>query len=112
MDCILCKNVMIDPRECHKCRKGFCKKCIDDYIDQLVAGDYKIQCPNCSSSSLRLVDPHPLLSRQLTLLKAACENSEKGCKEIVSYADLEKHQRECDFATVKCSNFGCEKEMF
>ena len=33
LDCTLCKNVMLDPRECHKCRKGFCKQCINEYID-------------------------------------------------------------------------------
>ena len=33
LDCTLCKNVMLDPRECNKCRKGFCKQCINDYID-------------------------------------------------------------------------------
>jgi len=33
LDCTLCKNIMIDPQECSKCRKGFCKKCADCYID-------------------------------------------------------------------------------
>ena len=50
LDCILCKNIMINPRECENCRKGFCHACIDNYINQLIAGDYEICCPNCSSS--------------------------------------------------------------
>lgn len=29
----------------------------------------------------------------------------------MSYADLEKHQTECDYATIKCTNYGCEVEM-
>jgi len=58
------------------------------------------------------VEPHPLVIRQLSRLSGACENADKGCKVIVRYCDLEKHLEECDYATVKCTNFGCEKEMF
>ena len=61
LDCILCKNIMVEPRECNKCRKGFCKEHINDYIDQMIQGDYEVSCPNCSSTSFKLVDPHPLL---------------------------------------------------
>ena len=111
LECILCKNVMMDPRECNKCRKGFCKKCVNDYIDQLIQGEYAICCPSCSSTSFKLVDPHPLLSRQLSVIKARCENAEIGCTEVISYGNLEKHQAECGYANVKCSNYGCEAVM-
>ena len=111
LDCCLCKNVMIKPRECEKCRKGFCKNCIDGYIDQLVAGDYQIVCPNCGTENLNLVEPHPLLVRQLSELKGACINADKGCNLIIAYGDLENHQKECGFTTIKCSLYGCEAEM-
>ena len=62
LDCVLCKNVMIEPRECYKCRKGFCKNCVVGYIDQLVAGDYEVVCPNCGSSPFKLMDVHPILA--------------------------------------------------
>ena len=39
-------------------------------------------------------------------------NADKGCSVKVPYLDMHKHLIECDFATVKCTNFGCEKEMF
>ncbi len=103
---------MMDPRECNKCRKGFCKSCINEYIDQLIAGEYAICCPNCSSRSFKLVDPHPLLQKQLSIIEAQCENSDKGCTEILSYKDIERHMKQCQYATLKCTNFGCEAEMF
>ena len=31
---------------------------------------------------------------------------------MIPYGSLEKHQKECDYATIKCTNFGCESEMF
>ena len=111
LDCVLCKNIMISPRECSKCRKGFCSKCVDGYIDQLVAGEYDICCPNCGTLEFKLVDPHPLLARQLSQLKGACQNADKGCEMIVSYSEMEEHLKVCDYATVKCTNYGCEHEM-
>lgn len=70
---------MIDPRECSECRKGFCKEHINDYISQLIAGGYDVCCPNCSSVEFKLVDPHPLLAKQLSEIRARCENADKGC---------------------------------
>ena len=99
---------MIKPRECDKCRKGFCHGCIDNYINQLIAGDYTICCPNCSSTEFRLVDPHPLLTKQLSVIKARCDNAEKGCTETLAYGDLTKHQHECGYAMLKCTNYGCD----
>ena len=111
LDCCLCKNIMIEPVECSKCRKGFCRKCIDGYIDQLVTGEYDICCPNCGTEDLQLVEPHPLLLRQLSKLRGACEYADKGCEAVVNYSDLEEHLKVCGYATIKCTFFGCEKEM-
>ena len=110
--CFLCKLIMWQARECSECRKGFCRICVNGYIDKLVVGDYMVICPSCSSPNMQLVEPHPLLTAQLSLIKATCENSDKGCTATVSYADLDKHANECAYLMVKCSNFGCEAEMF
>ena len=60
-DCMLCKSVMLDARECSQCQKGFCKKCMNDYIDELIAEDYDVTCPNCGSPNMEIVEPHPVL---------------------------------------------------
>ena len=112
LNCCLCKNVMIKPRECRSCRKGFCSACIDDYLNQLMSGDSEVRCPNCGKNNFKLIEGHPLLVRQLSNIKAKCENAEKGCSEVIAYDDLEKHQTECGYATVKCLHYGCEKELF
>ena len=46
------------------------------------------------------------------MIKARCENADKGCKVVVNYLDLKRHASVCDYAIVKCTNYGCEKEMF
>ena len=108
---MLCKSVMLDARECSQCQKGFCKKCMNDFIDELIADDYDITCPNCGSPNMEIVEPHPVLQKQLSGIKASCENADKGCTEIIPYTELEKHRNECDYLRVKCDNFGCESEM-
>ena len=46
------------------------------------------------------------------MIKARCENADKGCTDIIDYLNLKRHQAECGFATVRCTNYGCEQEMF
>ena len=47
------------------------------------------------------------------MIKARCENADKGCTEVVSYSDLERHQGECGYAIIKCTNYQCDApEMF
>lgn len=111
LDCILCKTVMLTPRECGECRKGFCKACVEDYIRQMIEGDYVVCCPNCGNENFQVKEPHPLLTKALTKIMASCENSEQGCTATVSYNDLALHQEECDYATVKCTHYGCDLEM-
>ena len=112
LDCILCKNVMVDPKECKKCNKGFCKLCIQEYIKQLQNGGFDIQCPNCGTKNFQPSEPHPLVMKTLTSLKVACMNADKGCTCKVPYLEMHQHLIECDYAIVKCTNYGCEKEMF
>ena len=113
LDCFLCEMIMLEARECSRCRKGFCKGCINEYIDTLVSDEYPVVCPSCSSPKIILVDPHPLLMRQLSNIVAQCENREHGCTEKVSYAELERHRDVCPYLRVKCDNYGCEApQMF
>lgn len=91
LDCILCKTVMLDPRECASCRRGFCKRCVDDYVRQMIEGDYVVCCPNCSAAEFQLVEPHPFLKKTLMKLQTRCENVDKGCTVNVSYNDMATH---------------------
>ena len=61
LDCFMCNNIMIAARECNSCRKGFCKKCIDEHINSLIVDECEVQCPSCSKPDFKIVDPHPLL---------------------------------------------------
>ena len=85
LDCILCKNVMVGPKECPKCAKGFCKKCISDYISQLADGGYDIACPNCGCKNFKPKDAHPLVQKTLISLKVLCMNKGVGCTARIPY---------------------------
>ena len=86
---------MIQPKECKKCQKGFCRKCINDYIQQLVIGKYDITCPNCGVKNFKPSNPHPLVLQTLTNLNVKCMNAEIGCKVKISYNEMTKHMTEC-----------------
>ena len=79
LDCVLCKNVMVNPKECSRCQKGFCKKCINDYIENLKDGDYMVSCPNCGKKNFKPSEPHPLVTKTLYNLKVTCMNKASGC---------------------------------
>ena len=112
LDCCLCKNIMVDPKECNRCNKGFCKKCVNDYMQDLQDGEYAITCPNCGKKNFKPSEPHPLVMKTLYNLKVTCMNAKAGCTVKVAYADMAKHLIVCDYATLRCPNYGCEKLMF
>jgi len=41
--CVICLNVVWDPKECGECNQLFCSKCIDDWLSTPKG------CPNCRS---------------------------------------------------------------
>lgn len=45
VECLICKHLPIQPKECANCEVIFCSKCINNYRD--MAGSNHRKCPQC-----------------------------------------------------------------
>ena len=44
-ECLICKNLPVEPRECSKCSVVFCEKCINKHRDLSLLSSSR--CPQC-----------------------------------------------------------------
>ncbi|CAF0905288.1 unnamed protein product [Adineta ricciae] len=122
--CPICGDVLWKPVTCSSCENSFCSFCIDKWLfeqqkeiipnlDNETHLDYSTKslsltrCPfNCSPYIQR--NCPSLLRIILSKLNIECRNKINGCREILSYEQLEKHQEECcPYQVIQCS--GCKK---
>ena len=83
-----------------------CRTC-RDRIRQEAVLPMEPKCPSCmgilgNATSL-------LASRVIEKIKHKCDHD--GCGEMVSFADLKKHERECLFRKVLCSGYSGDCEL-
>jgi hypothetical protein len=90
LTCVVCKNILQDPRECVDCRVNFCRDCIRERADKEI-----LACPGCNFEGFETCKTHPYVVNQLKKLKVACENKSKGCMVKIPWADIKKHRFEC-----------------
>ncbi|CAF3808197.1 unnamed protein product [Rotaria sordida] len=99
--CVICKNLLWKARSCASCQQLFRNKCIQTWLTI-----NPTSCPfRCSPYEEKRAPPSicSLLSR----LTIRCRNSSLGCKNILSYDLLEKHETiDCRFRTKQCSICG------
>ena len=77
--CPKCNNIYKNPMQCNKCQKIFCKKCINDSLEN------KNICPNnCTDPNFQESEDKNCL---LSLLKFLCKN----CQHEINYNDVESH---------------------
>jgi len=100
--CVVCKNILQEPRECSDCRVNFCRSCVDERKKKEV-----LACPGCNFEGFETCKTHPYVLNELKKLKVACENKAKGCKEKVPWREVNQHRFECLYQTLECPNFGC-----
>jgi len=92
--CSICEYLLCKPHSCSSCEHLFCQKCIKTWIQNPSNGK---RCPfRCEPFEDRRCPPYvqSLLSR----LNIYCRNSEFGCKQILSYDQLENHENvKCEY---------------
>ena len=90
--CPLCENILINPIMCKYCLKLYCKKCIDNPINE----DKKCSCDNPNYQ--KAIGKNEILSH----LKFICV----GCGEGIPYDEAQKHHGFCcPFKTIENTNF-------
>lgn len=96
-DCIICSEVVRNPKECTECGSLFCAPCINSWMSK------KKECPNrCALSQNGIKPIGKALLRMYNELDIKCIHYDK-CGKIVKLTDLEKHETFCQLP--KCNNF-------
>ena len=95
--CNICFKIMDNPTDCENCGHSFCYECID-----------KLKCPfGCINKSLK---PSSMAIKNiLSNIKFKCLN--EGCKEIILYSDVKRHDNICEYQNIICPNNGCNKRL-
>lgn len=101
--CMICLEIVENPRECNICHKVFCYKCLAIWI-----GSSDLKCPlKCKSM---IVQADSIILDILASLQYYCKNKAKGCKKVLYYNELEKHLNSCLYEKVLCPNDFCSHE--
>ena len=100
--CGICLNLLWKPVSCSNCQSLFCNLCITKWLNE----DNRT-CPN-RCIFVKMNTP-PVVNQYLSDLEVKCKNESKGCKSIVGYDQLEKHEKECEFRDEFCK--GCHQSF-
>ena len=98
IECPICLKILIAPKTCNKCGKSFCKNCIETSLKK------NKNCPFCKTifKDNRIIGQ--ATRNQLDICKFNCVYKNKGCQEIISYANFFKHLNECEKGDYECNN--------
>jgi len=96
-DCVICQQVVANPRICNKCHNIFCKNCITEWLQ------HNKKCPfKCNKEVPMTQGPLPLSIQRIYYdLELKCNNSE--CQKNIKIKDLREHEMEC--VSAKCFNY-------
>ena len=92
--CQICLSFVINPVECATCDCIFCHRCIHDYTI------YSRHCPNRCPINFKPVNR--ILKNMINQVRVNCPFFHKGCGEVLSYENYEKHIKQCEYAPYMC----------
>jgi hypothetical protein len=96
-DCVICQQVVINPKMCMTCSNVFCKSCILEWQKK------STKCPfKCNASGVMTMGDVPISIINLYEdLEVTC--GREDCGEVLKLRDLMNHEMNCGVA--KCFNF-------
>jgi len=96
-DCVICQQVVINPKICRTCHNLFCKACIMEWQKK------KPNCPfKCNNNAQIQIGDLPVSVKNLyDDLEVQCGRNE--CNAIIKLKDLMSHEMNCGIS--KCFNF-------
>ena len=100
LKCKLCLNILLNPYDCSKCGNTFCYSC----INKLKESNKK--CP-FGCTDYEIAPSSFAIKKFLNQLKFSCINKENGCNEIISYNNIEQHNKNCEYINSFCPNNQC-----
>lgn len=102
--CKICFNILLNPYDCSGCGNSFCFDCINNCIINHVPCPFKCEQYTINPSSFGITS-------YLSKLKFNCLNKQNGCKEVIPYASVIDHEKECKYFYTTCPNIKCKKTM-
>ncbi len=104
IQCKICFNILKNPYDCSSCGNSFCYNCISNLLKS-----HK-KCPfNCQNVTIK-PSSYGIIS-YLSKLNFYCKNKDYGCNEIISYQNLDIHEKECKYFYTICPNGQCNKKL-
>ena len=104
LKCKICLNILLNPYDCSKCGNSFCFSC----INKLKESDKK--CP-FGCTDYEIMPSSFAIKKFLNQLQFSCLNKENGCNEIISYNNIEQHDKNCEYINSICPNNQCCKKL-
>ena len=100
-ECVICKEILENPKICVKCKNRFCNICIKEWL--------KTQniCPfKCTSNSMKVKNIDIKFKKKYEKIEIICN---KGCKEYFNLKNYFNHIIECKLS--ECINYhDCKKK--
>jgi hypothetical protein len=99
--CLLCSNIVLDPRECSLCENLFCFLCIKTIGT----------CPmGCLNSNFNKIAKFAL--KTYNSLSLTCKYSTFGCNFQGILERVLEHEAKCEFFVVLCENSLCDRLIY
>ncbi|XP_039562281.1 RING finger protein 151-like isoform X1 [Passer montanus] len=104
--CSICRDVLEDPLQA-PCEHAFCTACIHGWL---------VHHSNCPEDrqviDVSLLRPlYRYMKNDLNRLQLHCRNREYGCEMVCSLESIDRHERECEYSQIPCSNAGCTVQV-
>lgn len=101
LECTIDIMISLNPYICSKCENVFCQDCVVNWTKK------SSNCPmRCSPFNYSLLE-NSILKTQINKIKLFCGNKSSGCKETCLVSEKEKHEKNCEYASVQCGK--CKK---
>uniref|UniRef100_A0A6G1RN76 Ring finger protein 151 n=1 Tax=Hypotaenidia okinawae TaxID=2861861 RepID=A0A6G1RN76_9GRUI len=104
--CSICRDVLEDPLQA-PCEHAFCTACIHGWLV------HHSNCPEDRQMiDVSLLRPlYRYMKNDLNRLQLHCKNRENGCEMVCSLESIDRHERECEYSQIPCSNAGCTAQI-
>ncbi|XP_071410262.1 E3 ubiquitin-protein ligase NRDP1-like isoform X2 [Pithys albifrons albifrons] len=104
--CSICRDVLEDALQA-PCEHAFCSACIHGWL---------VHHSNCPEDrqviDVSLLRPlYRYMKNDLNRLQLHCRNREYGCEMVCSLESIDRHERECEYSQIPCSNAGCTVQI-
>ncbi|KFV90175.1 E3 ubiquitin-protein ligase NRDP1, partial [Eurypyga helias] len=104
--CSICRDVLEDAVQA-PCEHAFCTACIHGWL---------VHHSNCPEDrqiiDVSLLRPlYRYMKNDLNRLQLHCRNREYGCEMVCSLESIDRHERECEYCQIPCSNAGCTVQI-